>query len=94
MNKTELNPFVSVEDALRYVGLTSGLEINKTLLLPRSQSKWQPTRSLLPLILGFVGLVFNILALFTFTASKTFRQNSFRYYIYALALINCLSVLR
>ena len=94
MNKTESHSFGSLDDALRYLGSASGLYINKTLLLARSQSKWQLTRSLLPLILGFVGLVFNILALLTFSVSKTFRQNSFRYYIYALAVVNCLSMLR
>lgn len=94
MNKTETYSFRSLYDALTYVGLASGLYINETLVLPRLQSKWSSTISILPLVLGFIGLVFNILALFIFSTSKTFRKTSFRYYIYALALINCGSVSR
>ncbi|CAF1048826.1 unnamed protein product [Adineta steineri] len=92
-DRSEQDTFESLNDALKYVGLTSGLFINETLLLPRSQSKWPSAISILPLILGFIGLVFNILALLIFTASRTFRQNSFRWYIYALTLINCASIL-
>lgn len=92
-DKNETEPFESLSDVLRYVGLTSGLYINESLLMPRSQSKWPPALSLLPLVLGFIGLVFNILALLIFTASRTFRQNSFRWYIYALTLVNCASIL-
>ncbi|CAF1294641.1 unnamed protein product [Adineta ricciae] len=92
-NKSELDRFESLDAALSYVGLTSGLYINETLLSPRSPSNWASATSILPLLLGFIGLVFNILALLIFTASKTFRKNSFRWYIYALTLINCASIL-
>ena len=92
-DRNESDPFESLDDVLIYVGLTSGLYINETLLLPRTQSKWPSTISILPLVLGLIGLVFNILALLIFTASRTFRQNSFRWYIYALTLINCASIL-
>lgn len=94
MNETEPYSFESLDDALRYVGLTSGLFINETLLsLPQLSSNWPSVISILPLILGFIGLVFNILALLIFTASKTFRENSFRCYIYAFVFINCASIL-
>ncbi len=92
-NKTESDSFESLNHALKYVGLTSGLYIDEKLLLPRLQSKWPSAIGILPLILGFIGLIFNALALLIFTASKTFRQNSFRWYIYAFALINCASIL-
>ncbi|UJR26786.1 hypothetical protein I4U23_008099 [Adineta vaga] len=92
-DKGEPGQFESLNAALKYVGLTSGLFINETLLLPRSQSTLPSAISILPLVLGSIGLVFNILALLIFTTSKTFRQNSFRWYIYALTLINCASIL-
>jgi len=92
-NKTESDSFKSLYDALKYVGIASGLYINETSLLPGLQSKWPSAIGIIPLILGFIGLVFNALALLIFTASKTFRQNSFRWYIYAFALINCASIL-
>lgn len=94
MNDTESDPFESLNDALEYVGLTSGLYINETLLSPRQlSSKWPSILSTLPLILGFIGLLFNVLALLIFTVSKTFRENSFRCYIYAFVFINCASIL-
>ncbi|CAF1315385.1 unnamed protein product [Rotaria sp. Silwood1] len=93
MNKTDLDSFGSLYDALRYVGVTSGLYINETLVSPRLKSKWSSVISILPLILGLIGLIFNILALLIFKTSKTFQKNSFRYYIYAFAIINCASVL-
>jgi len=93
MNDSESDPFESLYEALRYVGLASGLYINETLLSPPSPSNWPSTISVLPLILGFIGLIFNILALLIFTASKTFRENSFRCYIYAFVFINCASIL-
>ncbi|CAF2432527.1 unnamed protein product [Rotaria sp. Silwood2] len=93
MNKTDPDSFGSLYDALVYVGVTSGLYINETLALPRLKSKWSSFISILPLILGLIGLIFNILALLIFKTSKTFQKNSFRYYIYAFAIINCASVL-
>ncbi|CAF1282030.1 unnamed protein product, partial [Rotaria magnacalcarata] len=93
LNKSEVNSVESLYNAVRYVGLTSGLQINDTLTLPRLQSKWSSTRSILPLVLGCIGLVFNILALLIFSTSKTFRKTSFRFYIYTFALVNCASVL-
>jgi hypothetical protein len=93
MNITEIDPSALLFDALKYVRDTSGLHINETLLLPRSQSKWPSTISILSLSLGFIGLLFNILALLIFAASKTFRQNSFRCYIYAFVFVNCGSII-
>ncbi len=93
MNDSELDPFESLYDALRYVGLTSGLYINETLLLRPLPSNWPSAISILPLILGFIGLIFNILALLIFTASRTFRENSLRCYIYTLVIVNCASIL-
>lgn len=92
MNQTEPDAFATLYDALIYVGVTSGLYINETVILPKLQSKWSSVISILPLILGFIGLVFNILSLLIFTTSRTFRRNSFRYYIYAFVLVNCASV--
>lgn len=90
MNATET--FGSLNDALNFVGLTSGLFINDTLVFKTATNR--PTISnLIPLFLGLIGLVFNILALIIFTASKTFRQSSFRCYIYAFVLVNCASIL-
>jgi len=89
MNATDLDLFDSLNDALNYVGLASGLQIDDSLLHPRLGSKWPPVISILPLILGFIGLIFNILALLIFAASKTFRKNSFRCYIYAFVYVNC-----
>ncbi len=94
MNESKLDPFESLHDALKYVGLTSGLHINESvLLLPHSLPNWPSILSLLPLSLGFIGLIFNILALLIFTASKTFRENSFRCYIYAFVSVNCACIL-
>ncbi len=94
MNESKLDPVESLHDALKYVGLTSGLHINESvLLLPNSLPNWPSILSLLPLSLGFVGLIFNILALLIFTASKTFRENSFRCYIYAFVSVNCACIL-
>jgi hypothetical protein len=94
MNETESDLFDSLHDALRYVGLASGLYINETLLSPQLPSNWLSVMSILPLILGFLGLIFNILALLIFTISKTFGENSFRFYIYAFVFINCASILK
>ncbi|CAF1324624.1 unnamed protein product [Rotaria sp. Silwood1] len=90
-NTTE--SFESLYDALTYVGFASGLYINQTLILPQEQSIWSSILNLIPLILGIIGLIFNILALLIFTASKTFRQGSFRCYIYTFVLVNCASIL-
>lgn len=92
INTTE--SFLSLNDALKYVGFASGLDINQTVILPVKQSIWSSILNLIPLILGVIGLVFNILALLIFTASKTFRESSFRCYIYAFVLVNCASILR
>lgn len=90
MNTT--GTFGSLNDALKFVGLTSGLFINETLVFRTANNR--PTLSnSIPLILGIIGLIFNILALLIFTASKTFRQSSFRCYIYAFVLVNCASIL-
>ncbi len=94
MNTNATKSFASLYDALKYVSFTSGLYINETLTLPRAQSIRPSILNLIPLILGFIGLVFNILALLIFTASKTFRQSSFRCYIYAFVLVNSASILR
>ncbi|CAF1569852.1 unnamed protein product, partial [Rotaria sordida] len=91
LNATE--SFESLFEALNYVGFASGLYINQTLILPQRQSIWSSILNLIPLILGIIGLIFNILALIIFTASKTFRQSSFRCYIYAFVLVNCASIL-
>lgn len=92
MNSNTTDPFASLYEALKYVRYTSGLHINETLILPRSQTIRPSIINLIPLILGFIGLIFNILALLIFTASKTFRQSSFRCYIYAFVLVNCASI--
>lgn len=84
--------FGSLNDALKFVGLTSGLFLNETLVFRTANNR--PTLSnSIPLILGIIGLIFNILALLIFTVSKTFRQSSFRCYIYAFVLVNCASIL-
>ena len=94
MNETKSGLFASIDDALKYVALTSGLYINETaVLLPSSLPHSPSVLSLLPLSLGVIGLVFNILALLIFTASKTYRENSFRCYIYAFVLVNCACIL-
>jgi hypothetical protein len=93
MNINANDSFASLYEALKYVGFTSGLYINETLILPRAQTIRPSIVNLIPLILGFIGLIFNILALLIFTASKTFRQSSFRCYIYAFVLVNCASIL-
>ncbi len=93
MNDTESDPFESLNDALSYVRIASGLSINETSSSPPLSSNWLLVISVLPLILGFIGLLFNILASLIFTASKTFRENSFRCYIYAFVFINCASIL-
>ena len=88
----KMNITGSLNDALKFVGLTSGLFINETLVFRTANNR--PTLSnSIPLVLGFIGLIFNILALFIFTVSKTFRQSSFRCYIYAFVLVNCASIL-
>lgn len=93
MNRSEPDSFLSLSDALDYVGLTSGLQINESLLTPESQSIWPYIVSLLPLILGSIGLICNILAIIIFSRSKTFLKSSFRYYIYAFVVVNCTSIL-
>jgi len=93
MNINATDSFASLYEALKYVSFTSGLYINETLILPRAQTIRPSIVNLIPLILGFIGLIFNILALLIFTASKTFRQSSFRCYIYAFVLVNCASIL-
>ena len=94
MNDMKSDPFESLDDALKYVGLTSGLHINESvLLLPQTLPNWPSALSLLPLSLGFIGLIFNVLALLIFSASKTFRENSFRCYIYAFVSVNCACIL-
>ena len=92
MNTNTTESFASLYDALKYVGLTSGLFMNETLVL-RTQIIRPSIINLIPLILGFIGLIFNILALLIFSASQTFRQSSFRCYIYAFVLVNCASIL-
>ncbi len=92
MNTNATESFASLYDALKYVGLTSGLFMNETLVL-RTQIIRPSIINLIPLILGFIGLIFNILALLIFTVSQTFRQSSFRCYIYAFVLVNCASIL-
>ncbi len=92
MNMNITESFASLYDALKFVGLTSGLFINETLIL-RTATIRPSIVNLIPLILGIIGLIFNILALLIFTASKTFRQSSFRCYIYAFVLVNCASSL-
>jgi hypothetical protein len=95
MSETKNDSYESLQDALNYVAFAAGMYINETsvVLSPSSPANWPMAISILPLILGFIGLVFNSLALLIFTASKTFRENSFRCYIYALVLINCASIL-
>jgi hypothetical protein len=93
MNTNKTEPFESLYHALKYVHFTSGLYINETVTLPRAQTIRPSILNLIPLILGVIGLIFNILALLIFTASKTFRQSSFRCYIYAFVLVNCASIL-
>lgn len=93
INATE--SFLSLSEAIKYVAGTSGLYINnQTSLLPRKQSILSLILNLIPLLLGIIGLIFNILALLIFTSSKTFRQGSFRCFIYAFVLVNCASILR
>jgi hypothetical protein len=93
MNTSASDSFESLFDALSYVRFTSGLNLNESSVLQRTQSIWSSVSTLIPLILGFIGLIFNILALLIFTASQTFRQSSFRCYIYAFVLVNCASIL-
>jgi len=85
--------FASLNDALKFVGFASGLYLNETVVSLPTQSIWPSVLNLIPLSLGIIGLIFNILALLLFTASKTFRQSSFRCYIYAFVVVNCASIL-
>jgi len=90
-NATDL--FASLNDALKFVGFASGLYLNETVISVPTQPIWPSVLNLIPLSLGIIGLIFNILALLLFTASKTFRQSSFRCYIYAFVIVNCASIL-
>lgn len=94
MIETDSDAFASFNDALKYVALTSGLFINETVvLLPETRPHIPSVLSLLPLTLGVIGLVFNIFSVVIFTASKTYRENSFRCYIYAFVIVNCACIL-
>ena len=92
-NTNDTDEFTSVFDAWTYVGSASGLYINQTAITPHRQSILSLILNLIPLVLGIIGLIFNILALLIFTALKTFRESSFRCYIYAFVLVNCASIL-
>ena len=85
--------FASLSDALKFVSFTSGLFINETFMLPSTSSKWSSIISVIPLILGSIGLIFNLMALFIFPTSKTFRQSSFHCYIYAFVTVNSVSII-
>ncbi|CAF4062986.1 unnamed protein product, partial [Rotaria magnacalcarata] len=93
MDTNTTESFVSLFDAIKYVASASGLFINQTLTFPQRQSIGSSILNLIPLLLGAIGLIVNILALLIFTVSKTFRQSSFRCYIYAFVLANCASIL-
>jgi hypothetical protein len=93
MNTNGTDLLALLNDALKYVSLSSGLSINETNILSRTSPNSSSLFHTIPLILGLIGLIFNILALLIFTASKTFRQSSFRCYIYAFVLVNCASIL-
>ncbi|CAF0769528.1 unnamed protein product [Adineta ricciae] len=93
MNANGSESFATLQDALNYVEFTSGMHINESVVPVPKQSIWLSVLNLIPLSLGIIGLLFNILALLIFTASKTFRQSPFRYYIYAFVLVNCASIL-
>ncbi|CAF1177184.1 unnamed protein product [Adineta steineri] len=82
-----------LQEVLKYLGFTSGLRLNETESQVPIKSIWPSVLNLIPLSLGVVGLIFNILALLIFTASRTFRQSPFRCYIYAFVLVNCASIL-
>lgn len=91
---TNSSEFSSLQDALKFVGYSTGLHINESYLILQSRSIWPSLLNLIPLSLGFIGLIFNILALLIFTASRTFRKSPFRCYIYAFVLANCASIMR
>ena len=84
--------FTPWNDSVEYIIQTTGLQINQTSNLPGRSSVRPSILNLLPLIMGIIGLSFNIVALLIFTASKTFRQSSFCCYIYAFVLVNCASI--
>ncbi|UJR22324.1 hypothetical protein I4U23_025386 [Adineta vaga] len=92
MNTNGTEAFSSLREALEFVGYTTGLHINESAITLREKSIWPSVLNLIPLSLGFIGLIFNILALLIFTASKTFRRSPFRCYIYAFVLANCASI--
>ena len=93
MNANGSDSFATLQDALNYLEFTSGMYINEAVVSVPKKSVWPSILNLIPLSLGIIGLIFNILALLIFTASKTFRQSPFRYYIYAFMLVNCASIL-
>lgn len=92
MSANQSDLFASLDDALRVIHSAAGLYLNESYTFRRQEIR-PSIINLIPLILGFIGLVFNILALVIFTASKTFRQGSFRCYIYVFVLVNCASIL-
>ncbi|CAF4850534.1 unnamed protein product [Rotaria socialis] len=94
MDANTTESFASLNDAIKYVASASGLFINRTLFFPQRQSIGSPILNLIPLLLGALSLIINILGLLIFTVSKTFQESSFRCYIYAFVLANCASILR
>ena len=92
MDVADSSSFSSLYDALEYIARASGLRLNLTSILPRRPPAQSLILNLLPLILGTVGLAFNIIALLIFTTSRTFRQSSFHCYIYAFVLVNCATI--
>ena len=81
----------SLREDLKYIDDVMGY--NSSSVGAPQRYKWPSVMYTIPLVLGFVGFIFNILALFVFTASKNFRRSSFRCYIYAFVLANCVSIL-
>lgn len=84
------NSSESLRAAMQYIDSVRGYN-GSDFGAPRTR-QWPSILNTIPLILGFVGLIFNILALLVFTASKNFRRSSFRCYIYAFVLANCVSI--
>lgn len=94
MNDTDVDLSKLLDEAVRYIVLQSSLQLNESRSLPKYSPILLAVVNILPLFLGLIGLIFNILALVTFSASKTFLKSSFRCYIYAFVLLNCASIIR
>lgn len=90
---TSNNSFKSLDDVLAFLGSTTGLQVNMTVIQPISEPIWLSLLNITPLLLGTVGFIVNILSIIVSKTSKTFRKSSLRYYIYFFVSINCATIL-